>query len=207
MASNYDNSAPFYDGLSRLVFGKTLIKAQVYLLQFIPAKAKILIIGGGTGWILEEIAKVHPTGLTITYVEISANMTGLSRKRNTGSNNVTFINDAVENVLLQIDYDVVITPFLFDNFTEETLPGLFDHIHPALKPRGAWLCTDYQVTGKLWQKALLKSMYLFFKLLCGIDTTTLPDFDAQFAKHGYKKKSAKTFFANFILSTQYQKPS
>jgi ubiquinone/menaquinone biosynthesis C-methylase UbiE len=207
MASNYDNSAPFYDGLSRLVFGKTLIKAQVYLLPFIPAGAKVLIVGGGTGWILEQLTKIHPSGLNITYVEISAKMTELSRKRNTGNNTVSFINDAIENVMLAADYDAVITPFLFDNFIEETLPALFNHIHQSLKPMGLWLCTDYQVTGKLWQKALLKSMYLFFKLLCGIDTTTLPDINAQFAKHNYKKKSAKTFFADFIISTQYQKSS
>ncbi len=205
MASNYDNSAGFYDGLSRIVSGKALVNAQVYLLPFIPERAKILIVGGGTGWILEEIAKVHPSGLNITYVEISAKMTALSRKRTTGNNAVAFINDAIENVSLGADYDVVITPFLFDNFTEETLPGLFGHIHSSLKPQGLWLCTDYQVTGKLWQKPLLKMMYWFFKILCGIDTTTLPDIEAQFSKYGYKKKSAKTFFADFIISAQYQK--
>jgi ubiquinone/menaquinone biosynthesis C-methylase UbiE len=205
MASNYDNSAPFYDGLSRMIFGKALVRAQVYLLQFIPANSKILIVGGGTGWILEEIAKVHPTGLAITYVEISANMLSLSRKRDVGDNQVTFINDAIENVALDEDYDVIITAFLFDNFTQDALPAAFEHIHRALKPKGLWLCTDFQITGAVWQRVLLKSMYLFFKLLCGIDTTTLPDIEGQFAQRHYKIKSAKAFFADFILSTQYQK--
>jgi spermidine synthase len=84
MAGNYDNSASFYDGLSRLVFGRTLIAAQVAFLSSIPKNAKVLIIGGGTGWILEEITRLYPSGLTITYVEISANMMALSQKRNTG---------------------------------------------------------------------------------------------------------------------------
>ncbi|MBW4890263.1 class I SAM-dependent methyltransferase [Mucilaginibacter sp. HMF5004] len=205
MASNYDNSASFYDALSRLTFGKTLIRSQVYLLPFIPEKAKVLIVGGGTGWILEEIAKVHPTGLDITYVEISAKMAALSQKRNAGNNSVSFVNNPIEEVALSTDYDVIFTPFLFDNFTDETLPGVFYHIHRSLKSQGLWLCADFQITGKLWQKALLKSMYFFFKLLCGIDTTTLPDIEAQFTKHNYKKKSAKTFFADFIISTQHQK--
>jgi ubiquinone/menaquinone biosynthesis C-methylase UbiE len=205
MASNYDNSAPFYDGLSQLIYGRSLVKSQVYLLQYIPANTKILIVGGGTGWILEEIAKIHPSGLGITYVEISAKMTALSQKRNIGGNKVIFINDAIENVMLAGNYDVVITPFLFDNFKEDNLPLVFKHIHQSLKPNGLWLCTDFQVTGAIWQRALLKSMYLFFKLLCGIETTKMPDIEAQFSKHGYKKKSAKTFFADFIISTQYQK--
>src|SRR5690242_776268 len=108
MAANYNNSAWFYDRLSRLVYGKALINAQVYLLGFIPTASKILIAGGGTGWILEELSKIHPSGLDITYVEISANMTALSQKRQTGQNKVIFVNDAVENVKLAADFDVVI---------------------------------------------------------------------------------------------------
>ncbi|MDB5150556.1 MAG: methyltransferase protein, partial [Mucilaginibacter sp.] len=121
MAANYDNSAWFYDRLSRLIYGRALVNAQVYLLNFVPAGSKILIAGGGTGWILEELSKIHPAGLDITYVEISANMTALSQKRQTGQNEVVFINEAVEKVkLLLLDFDVVITPFLFDNFVDET---------------------------------------------------------------------------------------
>src|ERR1700744_542206 len=97
MAANYDNSAWFYDRLSRLVYGKALIRSQIYLLKHIPKNSNILIAGGGTGWILEEIVKIHPSGLTITYVEVSANMMDLSKKRNVQSNKVTFIYEPVEN--------------------------------------------------------------------------------------------------------------
>ncbi|HVV54711.1 MAG TPA: class I SAM-dependent methyltransferase, partial [Mucilaginibacter sp.] len=157
MAANYNNSAWFYDRLSRMVYGKALIRAQVYLLKDIPAKSKVLIVGGGTGWILEEIAKVYQSGLTITYVEIAKNMMRLSRKRNAGNNEVVFINNAIEHVALQSDYDVTITPFLFDNFTEENLQIIFQYIHGCLKPGGLWLNADFQLTGKWWQKLLLKS--------------------------------------------------
>jgi cyclopropane fatty-acyl-phospholipid synthase-like methyltransferase len=37
---------------------------------------------------------------------------------------------------LPADFDVVITPFLFDNFTEDTLPGYFSTSTKALKPGG-----------------------------------------------------------------------
>ncbi|HEY2583916.1 MAG TPA: methyltransferase domain-containing protein, partial [Mucilaginibacter sp.] len=100
MAANYNNSAWFYDKLSGMVYGRALINAQVYLLQYIPEGAHVLIVGGGTGWILEEITKIHPSGLQITYVEIAADMIALSKKRNTGNNKVVFINEAIENVSL-----------------------------------------------------------------------------------------------------------
>jgi ubiquinone/menaquinone biosynthesis C-methylase UbiE len=205
MTSNFDNSAIFYDQLSRLVYGKALVRAQVYLLQFVPPNSSVLIVGGGTGWILEELSTIHYSGLNITYVEISSRMTALAKKRNTGNNKVVFINDAIENTPAQTTYDVVITPFLFDNLSEETLEKVFSHTHHQLKANGLWLCTDFQVTGKLWQKILLQAMYLFFRVLCRIETLHMPDIEQQFVKHGYKPLSSKTFYGDFIISTQYQK--
>jgi len=204
MGGNYDNSASFYDGLSRLVFSKALINAQVYLLPHIPKNANVLVIGGGTGWILEEISKIHSAGLTITYVEISAKMIAISRKRNTGDNKVVFINQPIEHVELT-GQDVVITPFLFDNYTDDTFPATFKHIHQMLKPGGIWLNTDFQLTGKWWQFVLLKSMLLFFKLLCGVPSWRLPDVAGQFNRFDYMQEDKKTFFKDFVVTGLYRK--
>ena len=205
MAANYDNSAWFYDRLSRLIYGRAIINSQLYLLNYIPAGASVLIAGGGTGWILDEITKRHSSGLNITYVEISAKMMALSRKRNTGGNRITYINDAVENIHNDRLYDVIITPFLFDNFTGDTLQTVFGHIHRQLKPNGLWLNNDFQLTGKWWQQVLLKSMFLFFRLICGIEADGLPAIKQQFDLEGYKLIDNKTFFGEFILAQVYQK--
>lgn len=205
MANNYDNSAWFYDRLSRLVFGRAIINAQVYLLQHIPSKSNILIAGGGTGWILDEITKLHPAGLTITYVEVSAKMMALSTKRNLGANHVKFISSAIENVYLQRDFDVVITPFLFDNFSQTTAQKVFDHLNSALKQDGLWLYADFEPTGKLWQKMLLKTMHTFFKILCGVEASRLPDVNSLFTAHDYTTVNSKTFFGDFIKAAVYRR--
>ncbi|HEX8019497.1 class I SAM-dependent methyltransferase [Mucilaginibacter sp.] len=207
MAANYNNSAWFYDRLSRLVYGRALVNSQVYLLNFVPANSKVLIVGGGTGWILDELAKIHPAGLNITYVEISANMTALSQKRQTGQNQVTFVNEAVENVKLPNGFDVVITPFLFDNFLDETVDIVFNHLHNLLKPGGLWLNADFQLTGRWWQNILLKSMFIFFRLLCGIEASKLPAIEKRFNTAGYDVIEDKTFFGDFIVARVYEKRS
>jgi ubiquinone/menaquinone biosynthesis C-methylase UbiE len=205
MAANFNNSAWFYDRLASLVYGKALVNAQLYLLQYIKPGSNILIVGGGTGWILEELTKLHPFGLHITYVEVSANMMALSRKRDTGKNEVAYINDAIENVSLSPDFDVVITPFLFDNFTEQTLSIVFAHIHKSLKPGGLWLNADFQLTGKWWQGFLLKSMFLFFKIVCGIEASKLPKITDYFTANSYAVVDEKTFFNEFIVARVYGK--
>jgi ubiquinone/menaquinone biosynthesis C-methylase UbiE len=205
MASNYDNSASFYDGLSRAVFGHALVDAQAYFLPQMPVGATVLIIGGGTGWILEEIAKVYPTGLNIVYVEISAKMMALSRKRNLDANQVIFINRAIEEVEYPEHFNVIITPFLFDNYKQGDLPATLQHIHQMLKTGGIWLNTDFQLTGKWWQFVLLKSMLLFFKVLCGVESWRLPDVGKEFDRLGYSHMETKLFYRDFVGTRMYKK--
>ncbi|MDB5123778.1 MAG: hypothetical protein JWP94_1907 [Mucilaginibacter sp.] len=203
MPANYNNSAWFYDRLSRLVYGRALINAQIYLLRFIPAKANVLIVGGGTGWILDELSRIQPSGLKITYVEVASNMMTRSKKRNTGSNQVDFIQAAIENVSPPANFNVVITPFLFDSFTESTADNVFGHIHAALKPKGLWLYADFQLTKKWWQQLLLKLMLRFFKLICNIEASRLPDVEKRFERHNYKGVEEQTFFYDFVIAKVY----
>ncbi|HWV71292.1 MAG TPA: hypothetical protein VN040_06240, partial [Pseudosphingobacterium sp.] len=97
MKNNYDNIASLYDFLSRLVFFKAQVKAQVELLKHIQPKSTILIVGGGSGWILEELSNLYPEGLVIHYVEISAKMLARSRKRDYKKNEVLFFRAAMED--------------------------------------------------------------------------------------------------------------
>lgn len=207
MASNYNNSAWFYDGLSRLVYGRALINAQIYLLQFVPVNSTVLIVGGGTGWILEELTKIHLSGVSITYVEIAADMMARSMRRNTGQNSVVFINDAIENVDINKKFDVVITPFLFDNFTEATAQKVFNYIHQLLTPGAIWLNADFQLIGKWWQSVLLKSMFLFFRMLCKIEASQLPDVEQLFNARGYRAVERRSFYGNFVVSMVYSIPA
>ena len=205
MSANYNNSAWFYDFLTGLVFGRTLFRAQVYLLNNIRPGNKILIAGGGTGKILEAITSIYKTGLKITYVDVSEKMIVASKKRNIGENEVTFINAAIENIQLPYNFDVVITPFLLDNFREETLQKIFSRIDQSLLPEGLWLNTDFQLTGKRWQKIMAGSMLIFFRIICAIEAKKLPDIQNCFSNNGYRIVEQKTFWGDFIITAAYQK--
>jgi hypothetical protein len=52
---------------------------------------------------------------------------------------------------------------------------------------------------------MLKSMLLFFRLLCGIESSKLPEIEKQFEKHRYKEIAQKTFYGEFIVSKVYRK--
>ena len=222
--TNYNTVAWFYDGLSRLVFGSSIKKAQIDLLPLIPANSKLLIIGGGTGWILKEITKLHPAGLEITYIDSSSKMIELSKKRTYAANRVRFIEASIEDYLLHPSptlpngkgvsplrgdgrgvVDVIITPFIADCFSQSAWQQVFTKLDASLKPNGKWLYSDFYLNNKspLWQKLLLKLLYLFFRITCRIPAKQLPDVDGCFSS--YKPLSKRMYFAGFIVSEAFSK--
>ncbi|MCF6407838.1 class I SAM-dependent methyltransferase [Chitinophaga filiformis] len=208
MKNNYDNIARYYDFLSRIVFRTAQQDAQTALLPYIAADSKVLIAGGGTGWILEEMTKICPPGLYIYYVEISANMIALAKQRKY-QHAVTFVNMAIEdfNKDRSHTFDVIITPFLFDNFSRERIKPVFLHLHGMLCPGGKWLFTDfhYQQHAPLWQRTLLRSMYIFFRILCHVEADALADIEPLFKEHQYKGLFEAFYFGRFIRTAVYGK--
>ncbi|SFD76471.1 Ubiquinone/menaquinone biosynthesis C-methylase UbiE [Chitinophaga sp. CF118] len=208
MKNNYDKIARYYDLLSRTVFQRSLINAQTCLLPYIKENSVILIVGGGTGWILEEIAKIRPGGLQITYVEISEGMIKLSQKRDYKQNNVQFVHQSIETFTPTFSYDVILTPFLFDNFPAVKATVIFTKLHTTLKSGGNWLFVDFVYDprhGKLWQKLLLKTMYTFFRVFSKIEASELNDMEGLFNRHQYLKIYEQFHYGRFIWSVAYRK--
>lgn len=205
MINNYDPIAGNYDFLSRLIFGQNLILSQTCLLQHIPPKSNILIAGGGTGWILEETAKIHSSGLCITYVEISEKMIRLAKKRNVKQNEVYFVNKAIEDFTTSDQYDVILTAFLFDNFGNERAELVFQKLAPMLKEKGKWLFADFHIDqeSKQWQKLLLKLMFRFFRIICNIEAKELIPMDVKFKESGFREIYSYSRFHNFLKSSVY----
>lgn len=208
MNNNYDKIANHYDALSRLVFFKSQVNAQIDQLHHIPKNSSVLIVGGGTGWILEEIAKIYPSGLKLVYVEISAKMIALSKKRYTEGNLVEFVNLGIEDFRTDTVFDMILTPFLFDNFAEQRAAKVFDQLNEYLKKDGLWFLVDFSLNknnGNWWKWLLLKSMYSFFKLLGIVEANQLIDMNPYFLNAGYKIFELRLYYGNFIKAVIFKK--
>jgi ubiquinone/menaquinone biosynthesis C-methylase UbiE len=206
--NNYDKSASFYDFLSRLVFFKAQVHAQLEQLSFIPPSSKVLIVGGGTGWILEELSNIHQHGLTITYVEISSKMMDKARRRNLGQNQVSFIQASIESYEAAEPHDVVHTAFLFDNFSVPRIKQIYAKLDRLLKPGGLWLFADFHYesgNSPFWQGILLRTMYLFFGAIANVEAKNLTPMRPYFDSAGYEMKAQKGYYHNFIQAIVFLK--
>lgn len=204
--NNYDLIASWYDSLSRMVFFKSQVNAQKEQLSFIKNDQKILIIGGGTGWILEEIAKTHQN-LQITFVEISANMIALAKQKKWGKNKVNFVHLPIENFTDLESYDVIITAFLFDNFAKNRAEIVFEKLNHKLKQNGLWLFSDFsnQYITKHWQFMFLKTMYFFFEKIASVEAKELVDMYPYFIKNNYIVVQKKQYYGSFIDAIVFEK--
>lgn len=206
MPANYDLIACLYDPLSRVVFGRTLERAQEVFLPAIPAGSSVLIVGGGTGAILERLARLYPSGLDIHYVESSARMIAMAERRNCAANIVRFINLPIEQYHPDLQFDFIITPFLFDNFTPAQAASVFGHISSVLKPTGSWLYTDYYIDDQspVWQKILLWAMYRFFRIVSGVEAEQMPEMRSLFALE-HEVLQRRTYWHGFIDAIVYRR--
>jgi tRNA (cmo5U34)-methyltransferase len=200
--SGFDWLAPVYDQLVSLVFGKSMRKAQIHFLDHIQPNTKVLIVGGGTGWLLEEISKRNIT-CEIWYVELSDKMMELSKARMV-NNNIHFIRGTEEDIPAGIQYDVVITNFYLDLFPNARLPEVILRLDHITHSSTHWIVTDFEKQ-KWWHTVMLKIMYVFFRLTCNIEASRLPDWRLDLNGLGWKENKSAWRYGNFIRTTLWVK--
>jgi tRNA (cmo5U34)-methyltransferase len=195
--------AGIYDWLTRFIFGKAFREAQIYFLKDIAANSTVVIIGGGTGWILRELLEVNAY-CKVHYIEASEKMLKKSRAQisTVDLTRVKFIHGTEDEIDSRIKYDAVITNFFLDLFSN-SLPTVVQKIKAALSGRSIWIVTEFVDEERLWHRTMLKIMYIFFRTTTGIEATRLPDYEKQLEKAGIKKSKEKLFFGSFIRSAVY----
>ena len=204
--TGFDGIAPFYDALSRLVFGNSLREAQAHWLGSVPKKADILVLGGGSGWLLSRILAVCDPQ-TVLYIDASPVMISLARTKVNNDSRVDFRVGTETAIRASDRVHILFTPFVLDLFTEERLqtqilPRLLDCLHN----HGYWFCCDFDQPVFWWQRLLLWAQYRFFRTLSHIEAHQLPNWLTLLnSLPSLRQGGSKAFFGKMILSGYWQK--
>ncbi len=206
--SSFNKVAPIYDQLAWLVFGNNLKNARRAFLDDILPGSRVLIVGGGTGWILEELDALQ-RHLDVVYIDSSAKMIDLAKCRNVSELKVEFVHDDFLNWAELDQFDCIITNFFLDVFDEEVLSVVEDKALNSLKPEGIWLVTDFSLTTntgfRFWKVALIKVMYAFFRLTAGLKSNQLQHFEQRLQKKGLNLSSRQCFYHDMVHSWKFKK--
>lgn len=204
-AADFGPVAGFYDALAGLVFGGALRRAQrATLAAGLPAgpSPRVLVLGGGAGWVLTEIWRQRP-GAQVLYVEVSAAM--LARTRARLRRHPAPPGAAVElrqgteaSLRPEEQFDVVITFFVLDCFAEAALPGALARLHAARRPGAPWLTADFRPARGGWRHWLVQSMYWFFGLTVGLRVRRLPPWPQALAALSLQASWEQHFFGGAV---------
>lgn len=204
--NSFDFISRIYDTLAYVVFGDTIRMSQVTYLNELAYSKRILILGGGTGWLLLEVLKANAAG-NITYIEASEKM--LSRSKAHCSEydrgRVEYIHGTEELLTEYGIFDAVVANFYFDLFTDASLRRVAQKIAFASADGALLLATDFRKPRSAAHRILLRTMYFFFKVVANIEASALPDWSRFICNYGFTEAKASWFYNDFISSIVFRK--
>lgn len=201
IAQGFDWLAPYYDRLARLIIGRGIVNSQLHFLTTFKGGKRLLILGGGSGWILEYLCKECP-GLQIDYIDLSYRMLLMAKRRVLNKAQVQFILGTEDDVPNQL-YDGVITNYYLDMFDSTELSNVIEKVKRFLTKDALWVVTDF-VNERKTHSIMLWWMYRFFNIITQIEAAHLPDWQQQMIQCGGTLLDHKKFKKGFITSNLYQ---
>lgn len=191
--------ASVYDRLASLVFGKQWRKIQMAPAFRVQDKQEILVVGGGSGKVLEGLHQDQ----RVTYVELSGRMI----ERAKGRISVAQIDFIAGDYLTwdnALKFDVILFPFFLDVFSESNLQLILAKARKELGPHGELHVIDFK-KGGAFRNSLVKLMYIFFRSIASLEGKKLLDLDHKIANAGFERIHYQEFFNDWIFYSTYRK--
>lgn len=206
--ADYGRLARYYDLLATLAFGGSLRRSQRAALAAglagLPPGPRVLVLGGGPGWVLRPLWQQCPTA-QVLYLEVAASMlactaTRLRRQAPPPGATVELRLGSEAALRPGEQFDAIITFFVLDSFLPALLPQALARLRAAARPGARWLVADFQPAAGGWRRALLATMYAFFKLAVGLQAQQLPPWPTELAALGLQLSWEKLFFGRAVAA-------
>ena len=204
--TGFDRVAWFYDAFAALVFGPALRNTQRAALGGLPVGAPhVLILGGGTGWVLLEVLRRRPAA-TVLYLEASPRMLARARAHLHPAQlaQVEFRHGTQAALAPGETFDAVLTFFVLDCVAAPDLPDALNRLHAALRPGGRWLLADFRFARRGWRWLMLATMFWFFRLTTGLRARELPNLVAAIKARGLRGEVQGRFYRGATEAVVFQ---
>lgn len=193
--NDFDSIASFYDRLAKFVFGNALLDAQLQHLPEISERDHVLIIGGGTGEILEHI----PLCEEVIFLEKSRKMIKRAEMRLV-NRPIDFIRQDFFDFETDQKFDVILCPFFLDCFDEVNLEKAISKCTNHLAKQGSLVVIDFDE--KRVHPFLLMTMMLFFRLFSKLQSKSLLPIRKIIQQNRFKEQEVK-FLKKGVFSGVY----
>lgn len=194
---SFDRLAPHYDWMEAVLAAGKLQRMRTRWLESIPSPRRALLAGEGHGRFLTELLRKAPSA-EIVCVDASERMLAVSREKLRESGHradaVQFVHaDLRAPAVLGDDFDLVVTNFFLDCFPPQQLELVMDNLAGRATADACWLLADFHVPdsgfARIRARAILWSMYRFFRVATRLPARTLTAPDRLLENHGFRLES------------------
>lgn len=198
---NFDRIAPHYRWIELLCAGPLLQRCRTAFLGEIQSPRRVLMVGEGNGRFLVDFLRAHPEA-QVTCVEASVAMLRLAEERlvasGLNSRGVEFLQaDILEWTPPRRRFDLLVTHFFLDCFRSDQLVAIIARLAAAAAPEARWLVADFREPASgfaRWRaRAIIQSLYFFFRRVARLSATRLTQPDALLARHGFVLRERRTW--------------
>ncbi len=195
---SFDTLAPWYRAMELLAFGRTLQRARTAFVDPLRYCRRALCVGEGNGRFLGEFLRVNPL-VEVDCVEQSSAM--ICRARRTiaqfgAAHRVRFHHADIRAWAGQRNcYDLIVTQFFLDCFTEDEARNIVDLLSALAQPNASWLIAEFHLPAvglrRLHARLWLRLMYEFFGRTTGIRARELAAFAPLLTEAGFTLERRK----------------
>lgn len=211
IGKGFNRLAFIYDFVVWLVFGNRMITLKKNFLAGLPKAESALIVGGGTGKIL-ELALDCNLATHVVYAELSEAMMAKTKQRlyDEHRSRVTFCDD-YSSQLSAKKYDYIILPFVLDCYRNRDIKPMIEQFSLALKTEGNIVVFDFNLNTedgfkhRPWKVGFIKLLYIFFRFTTSIPARRLPSFGRLFNESGYYKARTASISKGWIQATAWKR--
>jgi hypothetical protein len=209
--ANFDPIAHPYRWMEYLSFGPALWRCRTHLLPQLQNCRHALILGDGDGRFTAALLAAN-LQLHVDAVDSSASMLHLLAQRaratipNASSRLRTHHSDALafmRSLPADAHYDLVVTHFFLDCLSQSDVESLAIALAPHLESGALWVISDFRIPAggmRLPARALVRWLYLAFRILTGLRITHLPDHPTALRTAGFVQTARHLSLAGVLTS-------
>ena len=208
----FDRIAFFYDAMTCVASFNQINKSQLAFIEKLSTQSTGLVIGGGTGYFLQQLLKTNRT-IHVTYVDASAKMIAYARKRvlkhlPAELHRVAFVCKPVEELDLGA-YDVIVCNYFLDLFEDAQVATLITSFSKQMSENALLYVTDFSIPSngmlRTGTHVGLRMLYWLFGKAVYLPTRQLPTIDPLIKQYGFTVIHTKLFLQGVLTCTVYQK--
>jgi len=209
---NFDPIARAYRWLEYLSFGPYLERCRFHYLDELRDCRRALVLGDGDGRFTARLLAAN-SEITVDAIDSSAAMLELLTQRvarlgpSTRDRLQTLQTNALDFKPEGEPYDLVVTHFFLDCFSEREVDAMIERITPQLTPDAVWLVSEFAISERLLTGYLSRTavgiLYWVFGLVTGLKVRSVPDYGKLLERAGFQLRQHKNHIGGLLRSEMW----